>query len=704
MKGMKTELLARMYLVMIAFFLIALWLAYKTIYTNVFRGDEWRALGKKMYVREEPVLAERGNILADDGSLLAASMPIFEIRMDLKTESLTDRIFNEHLDSLAFYLSSSLKDSRSPSEWKAYLKRERKKANRYALIARRVDYNLKEKMSKFPIFRMGKNRGGFIAERKNKREKPYKRLAARTIGRYRSKNMIGLEKAYDLYLKGEDGIRLVKRMPGDIWIPVHRDYELEPIQGHDILTNINVRMQDIADQALAKAMRKHAAQWGTAILMEVSTGAIKAIANLGWQNGALVEDYNYAIGKPEEPGSTFKLATMMALLDDGKIRLEDSVDLQMGEARFYDRKMRDSHKHKLRNTTIRKAFEESSNVGIAKLAVQNYLKDKGATRFIQLLKKYGLDKKSGIDIPGEKSPFIKDAYDYKNGWSGVSLPWISTGYEIELAPIQTLTFYNMVANDGKRVKPFVVKEILSDGKQIKKITPEVADTPIVELNIIKDLQSLLRGVVLRGTAKKLQSDIVDFAGKTGTALFDYGTKSKDKRRKYQASFVGYFPAENPKYSCIVVIRDPKRNGYYGGKVAGPVFKEIAENISLNQKRVQMAMAENDSLDSRLIPSYNIGYADELKLIFDYVGIPSQNQTKDAWGVTVRDGAGLLIKNRRLKIPKTVPDVTGMGLRDATFLLESQGLRVKAHGYGKIKKQSISPGIKILGQEIILTLG
>ncbi len=703
MQGIKTELLYRMYIVVAGFFLVSILLGYKTIKANVFDGEKWRELGEKRNVRRHTIVAERGNIFASDGSLLAASVPVFEIRMDLMVPSLTDGLFNKQVDSLAFCLSQHVNRAWSPSEWKQYLKDHRAKGGRYVLIAREVSFELMQKMKTFPIFSMGRNKGGFIALRKSKRQKPFKRLASRTIGKLRAKNMVGLEKQYDLYLRGQDGERLEKRMPGGLWIPVNKSYEISPKAGHDLKSTIDVSVQDIVDQALARAMRYHQASWGTAVVMEVQTGAIKAISNLSWQSGKLVEAYNYAIGSSEEPGSTFKLATMMALLEDRKVRLIDSVDLHSGKVRFYDRIMRDSHRHSDRKTSVRTVFEESSNVGVAQLAVQHYGKNKGAQAFIDKLKDFGLHQVAGIDLPGEKKPFIKDAYNYEQGWSGVSLPWMSTGYELTMTPIQTLAFYNIVASNGKRLKPYLVEEILLDGEPVKKFGPTVLDSQIVRKDVIEDLRKLLEGVVLRGTAKRLQSDLLSFAGKTGTALFDYG-KEGEKRRKYQASFVGYFPADAPKYSCIVVLRDPKANGYYGGEVAGPVFKEIAERMYLAEHQVPI-----DNIHPKLAiadrgPNYAVGYVPDIKILLDSLGIKNKKLTNEKWGITIPGEDDLLIKYRQLEIEKTVPNVRGMGLRDAIFLLESLGLHVKAEGYGKVLEQSLKPGIKILGQDIKLKLG
>lgn len=708
MKSRKTELLLRMYLVIMGFVLFAFLLVYKTVKINVIEGDKWRATRDSLYVDFQPVKAERGNILADDGSLLATSMPIFEIRMDLKTPALTDKIFNAHIDSLAFCLSKYVNPEKSPSQFKNYLIKKRRKGDRYALIARNVNYILLEKIEKFPIFSLGKYKGGLIIERDNKREKPYRRLASRTIGVERENaQTVGLEKAYDLFLKGKDGKRLEQRVPPGIWIPVNDLSEIEPRHGDDVLTTINIEIQDIVDRALMKAMLHHEAEWGTAVVMEVKTGAIKAIANLGKTESGYWENYNYAIGKSTEPGSTFKLATMLALLEDGKINLHDNVNLEGGRYSFYNKPIKDSHIHGIQDTTIQYAFETSSNVGMAKLAVKYYGKDKKAGDFINRLKQFGLDKRVGIEIAGEGKPVIKEAYNYNQGWSGLSLPWMSHGYEVQLTPLQTLAFYNAIANNGKKVKPYLVEEVQSAGVTKESLGSEILIENMVSPESVRNAKILLQGVISNNESNKhLKPDNYTMAGKTGTALFGYGKGST--RRKYQASFAGFFPVENPEYSMIVVIRDPRKNGFYGSRVAGPVFKEISDRLMSNKKIETFIATQAELLDADHTPVYNIGYADDIKEILNYTGIKYSSVDTTDWVVSLPNNAelinnSLVIKDKNFN-GKIVPDVTGMGLRDAIYILELKGLRVKARGFGKIKNQSIQPGIKITGQEIQLTLG
>ncbi len=435
-------------------------------------------------------------------------------------------------------------------------------------------------MQALPIFKEGRYKGGMIAEVESKRELPHESLASRTIGNLNkgaSGNVVGLEGAYDTELTGVNGSILKQRLTGGAWMPVHDENYIEPRDGNDIITTIDIELQDVAESALFSQLSRHGAHHGTAILMEVKTGDIKAISNLRIEDdGDYHESYNYAVGESTEPGSTFKLPAFMVALEDGVISLEDSISTGDGTVRYYDKTIRDSHRGGYGTITARTVFENSSNVGTAMIINENYKGRPGD--FVDRLYSMGLNDKVGIEIKGEGSPLIR--YPGDKYWSGISLPMMSHGYEVQQTPLQILTFYNAVANDGRMMKPRLVKEIRYHGQQVEEFSPRVLKSSICSKATIEKAHELLEGVVERGTATNLRNDTYKIAGKTGTAQIandKYGYK-QDGRVSYQASFVGYFPADNPVYSCIVVVNAPTNSIYYGNLVAGPVFKEIADKV------------------------------------------------------------------------------------------------------------------------------
>ncbi len=695
----KNHILRNVYIVYFLMALLGLAVIAKATYIQVIEGEMWREKGKIMNLKVETVEAIRGNILAHDGSLLAASVPLFNLRIDAGNTHYTDKYFEDNVDSLSLCLSRLFND-RSKNSYKEILRKGRKTNNRYLLLKRDITFDQLKKVRKFPIFRDGKFRGGLIAEPRNKRVLPYQWLAFRTIGwdKDGSQNDVGLEGAYSEILEGEKGTRLMQRIGNGAWRPLNEENELDPQDGHDIITSIDVNIQDVAEDALMRQLIANEADHGCAVLMEVNSGFIVAIANLGKnKEGKYEEKFNYAIGESSEPGSTFKLASVLAALDEGLIDLNDTVDTENGTTRFANRTMRDSHKGGYGRISLARAFELSSNVGISKEIVKAF-KDKPQ---IMIDKFYDmrLNQPLGLDIPGEGIPNIKDTkHKY---WSKVSLPWMSIGYEISMTPLQTLALYNAVANNGKLVKPQFIKEIRLAGTLVKKHEPIVLKESIVKNpNTIIQAKKLLEDVVEKGTATNLRNSVYKIAGKTGTAQIAQGDKGYNKSN-YKASFVGYFPADNPKYSCIVVINNPTKGIYYGGSIAGPVFKEIAD-------KVYATRLMPDTIVKPEMPVYKINevsgaYADlayilknsPLALKEDYSSNYIKIETQDSVPVVkTLDYNG-----------KTMPEVIGMGARDAIFLLESAGIKVKATGKGKVKKQSIQPGFLISkGVTCIIELG
>jgi cell division protein FtsI (penicillin-binding protein 3) len=685
--------------------LVALVIIGRILYLQFFVGEEIRKKAEDQTMKYVSIEPNRGDIYSNDGKrLLSISVPYYEIRMDLKSSAIQDRVFNTGIDSLSYCLSRMFRDQ-PKSEYKRKLITARRNGERYYLIARRVSHEQLQEMKQFPIFRLGRYKGGFIAIQKNRRIRPHQMLAARTIGYLNegeSGNIVGIEGAYDQYLKGITGVRLMQKTAGNVWIPVSDRNEVEPKNGFNIVTTIDIDIQDVAENALLKQLRLHNAHHGCAVLMEVETGEVKAIVNLQRnQNGNYEETYNYAIAESTEPGSTFKLMSLIAAMEDGFVEPDDTVDTGKGAVKFYDKIIKDTREEGYGKITVQNAFEVSSNVGISQVIYKHY-KDR-EERFIDRLYRMHLNEPLNIDIKGEGIPQIQHPDDKL--WSGISLPMISHGYEVRLTPLHVLTFYNAIANDGKMVKPMFVKKITNYGRVVKSFSTEVIDPSICSRGTLKKAQLMLEGVVERGTAMNLKNENFRIAGKTGTAQIaneKYGYKV-NARISYQASFVGYFPAEKPEYSCIVVINSPSSAVYYGNLVAGPVFREIANKVYAT--RLDMHEAVNDRKnDLAEIPYSKNGNNEELNIVLDYLDIPSiPGSVESNWVATTRKedhiGVNDLSFSRGL-----VPNVREMGLKDAVYLLENSGLVVVVRGKGKVANQSIQAGARLRrGDRIVLTM-
>jgi len=699
----KKEILTRVYLIYFLTCAFCLFIVFKIVIIQYVEGDALREKGNNLTIKYKDIEAVRGNIYDSKGSLLATSLPIYEIRMDLNTPALTDEVFDENIDSLCIMLSN-LYHTKSALDYKIELVTARANGARYHLIKRNVRYNELKAIRDFPIFRLGQYKGGFICEQHNIREKPFRVLASRTIGYDREDIVsVGLEGAYNVDLKGVDGKRLVQKLSGGDWKPINNRNEIEPKDGYDIYTTIDINIQDVAENALMNELAKHDADHGCVVVMEVATGEIKAIANLSrTSEGTYFEKYNYAIGESTEPGSTFKLASLMVALEDGFVDLEDSVDTEDGSTRFYENVMYDSHKGGYGTISVQRAFEVSSNVGISKIINDNY--SKTPEKFIDRLYQMNLNQLTGIEIKGEGKPIIKNVND--EGWSGITIPWMSIGYEVSQTPLQILTFYNAVANDGKMVKPMFVKEIRDKKKLIKRFETVVLNESICSKNTIQKAQKMLKGVVDNGTAKNLKNADFSIAGKTGTAQIanaKYGYKYKS-RKSYQASFCGYFPADNPKYSCIVVVNAPSRNVYYGNLVAGPIFSEIADKIYANSIDIHKKLNTQKHLAHSALPYSKNGNKKDLKKVFQEFNVPIEGREGEAdWVITRTKEKSVEFEKRKI-VNNLVPNVLGMGLNDALYLLENSGLNVIAKGRGVVKNQSIKPGINTeRGQQIVITL-
>ncbi len=704
---LKKEILWRVGVVYVFILLLAMIIAGKILYLQVFERKTLEQEANEINLKRNIVESYRGDIYSTNNRLLASSVPFYEIRLDTRSTGLNisgKEYFNK-LDTLAIQLSELFHD-KSAEQYRKELYKARKEGNRFYLVKKRVNYNQLRQLKEFVLLRKGRYQGGLIVIQRNIRIQPHDNLASRTIGYTTSwygKNIVGIEGAYDSYLKGVEGVRLMRRIQGGVWIPVNDENEIEPQSGKDVVTTIDVNIQDVAESALKQQLIKHNAGHGTAVLMEVKTGEIKAIANLGkTKNGEYKEIYNYAIGESRAPGSTFKLSALMVALEDNYIDLDDSIDTKDGEIYYYDKKLSDSKEGGYGKLSVKQVFEYSSNVGMSKIVYNNY-KNK-ENQFIDRLYSMNLNDKLNLEIKGEGEPEIK--YPGDKYWSGITLPMMSIGYEIRLTPLQVLTFYNAVANGGKMVKPKLVKQIMDHGKLVKTFGTEVINPSICSQPTIRKAQKLLEGVVENGTAKNLRNANYKIAGKTGTAQIankEYGY-SKKNEISYQASFVGYFPADNPKYSCIVVVNAPSKNVYYGNLVAGPVFKEIADKVYASSFEMHegIKLAKNEK--AKHIPYTKHSNREELKRVLNELNIGiKDNNVNSKWVITRKRDSLIELANRYIE-SNLMPNVVGMGVKDAIYILENMGLTVEVSGRGSIQEQSIPPGTKIKkGEKVVLKM-
>lgn len=686
--NIKKDILWRAYLAFFLVLLLAGGITYRIGQVQFVQGDHWKKMADSLTTTYSTIESKRGNIYSDNGKLMATSLPIYEIRLDLNARGLSDQLFYNKVDSLSQRLSSFFGD-RSAYQYKRLLIREKKAGSRYFLLKRNINHNELKQIKEFPIFRRGRYKGGFIAKQESKRIKPLGNLASRTLG-YKVENVngVGLEGSFNNYLAGESGKRLMQKVRGGEWIPINDKNELEPKDGQDVISTLDVNIQDVTENALLETLRKHEAAHGCAAVMEVESGHIKAIANLERnKNGTYTENYNYAIGESLEPGSTFKLASAIALLENGYLEPSDTIDAEDGSHEFYDRTMEDAKPGGYGKITFKRAMEISSNVAFSKSIFQHY-KD-NPERYIKELKDLELDQPLNLAIRGEGKPVIKQPSH--EDWSGTTLPWMAIGYEVRLTPLQILTLYNGIANDGKMLKPLFAKEVREVGRTVRKFKPKVIKEQMCSKQTVKELTDMLTGVVENGTANNLDAESYQIAGKTGTAKIASGAGGYAGDQNYQASFVGFFPAEDPKYTCIVTVHKPTKGLYYGARVAGPVFREITDKIYANSLEMHPYFTEKSDNEEKQAPQVAKAHAMDLKTILNTLDIAYQtDQALIDWAKPNKEGNSIKLDNQELR-KNQVPDVRGMTLSDALYLLENRGLKVDVEGQGKVVSQSIKPG-------------
>ncbi len=776
----RSSIMLRAYTIYVLVFVFALIIIGKVIYLNTVEKEYWTKQASVVNSRTEVINPIRGNIYAEDESLLAISVPIFEIRIDLDSTVIPDSVFAKKLDSLALSLSILFNgNSLNKNLYKQNLIKARKEGNRGYLIRKKATYKELKTIKTFPILKKG-SKGGLIVYTKDRRERPFKNLASMTIGyerladykveinlkagkqdpgmfekkvdtlaecfanlfldynredyktklekAYKSKGaasritkkmnelqyaelltfplieddtsriikarkltrsyFIGLEGHYRKELRGEKGIVTLKRVGNNSWKKISEEDMVDPKNGCDLYTAIDVNIQDVAQNALRKSLDTTKADWGCVILMEVKTGYIKAIANLTRnKDGVYQEMRNYATEELYEPGSTFKMATVMAVLEDATFDTNTIVNtgrvLYPGWGTVVD-----SHEEGYGRVSVAKAFEKSSNVGITEIARRAF--GKNPQKFQQLMEKMGLTNKSGIDLDYEPQPRIKVSYG--------DLLGIAFGYALKLTPMQVLCFYNAVANNGKYMKPSFVKEIKRTGVTVRKIEPQVLVEKICSDNTLAKMKKLLEGVVIRGTAKNIRNSVYQIAGKTGTAKI-YDPAAKSYIKNYVASFAGYFPADDPMYSCIVVEYNMKGTEVYGAQVAAPVFKEIADKVYAT--RVDIKSKETPKPTAYIYPTVSAGYRSETEAVYKGLNlqiVPGGNVSD--WVSVTTDGNKIFEKDK-VFTQNTIPDVIGMKAKDAVYVLESLGLKVIIKGIGTVRSQSVKPGDKIYNNKVII---
>jgi len=666
MSTSKENILKKLYPFAVVLFLFAMLIVYKLVGIQMVNGNLYKEEAEARVIKNFDIPANRGNVYSADGDLLVTSVYRFDIHMDLVTVS--EKNFNKYIKKLSREMANMF--SKSARYYETRFRNAKKNKKRYLLIAKNLSYTDYIKVKNFPLFNLGAYKGGFIKDQRTVRERPIGKIAERTIGWDETRIgadgnpfpvRVGLEGNFRKYLRGKNGKRLKQKIAKGQWKPIFDAKEVDPIDGKDIVTTINVNIQDIAHHALLSQLEKFKAEHGTVVVMETETGEIKAISNLGrTKNGKYYERLNYAVGESHEPGSTFKLMSMVVALEDGVVNPSNIIDAGNGTWRVGGRTVTDSHPNG--KITVSQVVEKSSNIGIAKIIYSNYKKN--PQKFIDGLNRMEVGFKLGIPIKGEGKSYLPSP-KVKDKWYGTTLPWMSFGYGVSITPLQTLTFYNAIANNGKMVKPMFVKAIKQQDKVLEVFEKTVINEKICSQQTIDKVTKMLKNVVKQGTAKNIYNKDYFLAGKTGTCKVNYGNGGV---RQYIASFAGFFPANKPKYSCIVVIHKPDTKlGYYGNIVAAPVFAKIAQKLYTDTPVVDKFKA----------------------LKSDYAFL---NKSDERYNVNAEIGF------------KTMPNFSGMVGMDAISLLENLGLKVVFTGSGKVVSQSIKKGEKIKkGMSVNLTL-
>lgn len=697
----KRDILWRVYLSFLGVVLLSFVVIGRAFYIQNVQGDHWRSMSDSLHQKFIELDAGRGTIFSEDGEMLSTSVPYFDIYIDFGADGLREkngRRFKENVDSFAFALSKFFKD-KSAYEYKKQLKKAYAEKNRYYPLKKGLAFDQYKEFRKFPLAKLGRNKSGVIAEVQSKRLNPFGLLAKRTIGLARNNAQnVGLERTYDEYLKGTKGKRLVRFISGGAAIPVD-GYEIEPENGKDIITTVDIQIQDIVESALMKMLVQSESQYGTCIVMETKTGKIKAIANLGRdKNGDYNESLNYAM-QATEPGSTIKLATLLAVLDHGTSTINDPINVgSTGNAYVGVRNVTDAERQPKPIETLKECFAHSSNVGMSMVAYKAFANEPDLYK--NYLQKFYLDKKTGIDLLGEGNPKLPKLKRNKEGLH--AMVTASFGYAIQVSPLQIIMLYNAIANDGKMMKPYLVNSIKNCGVTVKKFSPTVLIDQIVKPSIVKDARLCMEAVATEGTAKEVFKDFpFTVAGKTGTAHVADGTYDYHDG-VYQASFVGYFPADQPEYTCIVVIRTkPHAVMHYGGQLAAPVFKEVATKLYAQHVQGKKTMPLKLVSDSSFYQY--AGYTTDVKNVFNNLNVNHiDSSNNNSWSGIYSNNYKPLVRAETV-LTNAMPDVKNMTLKDALYLLENMNVKVLTQGRGKVVAQDILPGAQVHKNQTITLL-
>jgi cell division protein FtsI (penicillin-binding protein 3) len=691
----KREVMVRIYIGFLFITLLGLGVIFKAAHTQLYDAKRLIAESDSVTIFSKTVLAERGNIYSQDSKLLATSLPIFDVHIDFDADGLTDDVFTPaNVDSVCAFMAAKYHD-RSATDYKRDFYKHRNSADGYYLLKKDISLADLNEMKTWPWFRLSKNRSGLIVETKELRDHPFGDIALRTLGIDEHHDGVyssGIELQYDKELTGEKVKKLYRKLSGGASKPL--DTKEETVNsGKDIYTTIDINIQDVAEDALRKALTAHDAEHGCVILMETKTGRIKAIANLGKRDSANYHElYNYAVGEATEPGSTMKIATAASLMEDNLANNNTPVYCGNGVLEMpKGKEIKDHEAPETPTLTLKRVIETSSNVGMATIAKEFYVHE--PSKFYEHLKTFGFTQPVQIELGGCAQPILNDPKE----WSGVSAMYIAHGYELTLTPMHTLQFYNAIANNGVMVKPTLIEKIREYNQTVDSAAPVILNPKLLSAKTVKQLKEILEGVVENGTATNLKTTYLKIAGKTGTAVIN--NHGYNGIKKYQASFVGYFPANDPQYTMIVVINSPAKGSYYGNEAAGRVFREVADKVySLS---LDMHPIVNSAVSENIAPVITSGAKDDVTRLMKLFGVNVPDQNDDWIKISGSDNKNYTANEIKADI---VPDVVGMGLKDALYLLESRGLRVDFTGRGNVKGQSIDAGTKISkGQKITIQL-
>ena len=701
--NIKKDIILRVRLMFLFILLFAGAIVYRVVKLQTVEGEMWRMEAKKRYVRERIVDAVRGNIYADDGSLLATSLPKYRLGFDPQVSKITKyntKVYLEGIDSLCRLLANFYRDK----DWKDYksmieLARD-DKINYIRLNDKKMDFQQLKAMRTWPIFREGKFKGGVVFEKSNERYNPFGKMGFRTIGYKKEREKVGIENSFDSQLAGTDGKGIFEKIVGGSWRPIEGGEESIPVAGVDVHTTINVNIQDVAETSLMKYLKQLRADKGCVVVMEVATGEIKAMTNLTRLKDTLAyaETFNHAVLGLSDPGSVFKLPSMVAMMESGGLTNEEWVHTGDGTMKIGNKILPDTKAYG--TITAQEVFEHSSNVGTAKLMLKYFGKGK-ENKFYDYLHAFHLDERLNFQLRPDATPVI----NRPRLGDPTAMPWNSIGYGTSITPLQMLAFYNAIANDGKWIQPIIVKEtrIADKIEDDYKVSQVKFDEPLCSKETLAKVRRMLEGVVERGTASNIKNNLYKIAGKTGTSRKFINGQYREGM--YYTSFIGYFPADAPKYSCVVMIDNPrgvKQEALFAAEASAPVFKEIADKIYACDIRMHKLLATKNPSPSQFATKKQVAHTADIKTICEEFNI-EKIPTNEGWSVVRGDGG--ILEYQRHENPKSrVPDTRGMTLRDAMYVLENKGFKVSFKGLGKVSSQSVSPGASaIRNQNIALLL-